>query len=96
VRILVLILTVLLAACGKSENVRYQTVEKTVEVPKPLPGWATIELVLPPKQDSVAGHLTRENELEGLVKLANCHRKLSERISRGTYADPELCKGLVP
>lgn len=89
-----LALGLILTACGDKANVRYQTIDKVVEVPKPLPGWATIPLVLPPLKDGrVESHLRREHLLENILDLANCHRALIEKLARGEYADPEVCAG---
>lgn len=81
-----------LIGCGpKNVKPAVETVTKIVKEPLPLPGWVTIELPLPPEASTVGGKLTRENALEGTVKLANCHRKLADKLSHGQAVDPKTC-----
>lgn len=86
----------LLAGCSSGGGSKLPTlpevVDNVIEKPKPLPGWATIELPLPQLASGKLGdHLSYEDQLRATVRLANCHRKLSDRISRGEHADPGTC-----
>lgn len=89
--LLVSIFALLMGCTPKNVKPAVETVTKIVKVPLPLPGWVTIELPLPPEARTVAEHLARERELASTVKLANCHRKLADKLSHGQYADPAIC-----
>jgi hypothetical protein len=98
-RLLVLMLIVALAAGCASSPTKLPTlpatVEKVVEVPKPLPPWATRPLPVPaPANGSVEARIKSNDARGKVIELANCHRALAEKISRGESADPATCKPL--
>lgn len=94
---LILLLASCLPACT-SKSTRPDLVDQVkvaVEVPKPLPGWVTVALPLPPEADTVEQHLKREDVLEGQVLYSNCRAALADKIARGEKPDPATC-GAAP
>jgi hypothetical protein len=95
-KLFLLVAVLALAGCSTGGNTKLpelpKVVDNVIEKPKRLPGWVTIELPLPELADGRLESLLSERDaLRATVRLANCHRKLSDRISMGEYADPATC-----
>lgn len=70
-----------------------QTVTVVVEKDRPLPPWATEPLPKPQPVDGTVGARTASHDQRGIViDLANCHRRLLDRLGRGEKVDPKECQ----
>lgn len=93
--IVILLLASCLPACKTAPKLPElpEAIHHVVEEYRPLPGWATIELPLPPLESTtVQGHLKREKALEAIVEQANCHRKLLRQLDAGRAHDSAACR----
>jgi hypothetical protein len=92
------------AKCASTGGVKEQplpvlpaTVDHVIEVPKPLPAYLTVPLPVYVRQGgTVEAHKLAERALTNTVKLANCHRAIAEKLSRGEAADAHECDAYAP
>lgn len=94
-RIVMLVVVLALVGCRSAPEVPEvpEQVEVVVEKLIPVPSWATDDLpVAQRSNDSVREHLRVEEANTGLLRVANCHRRLLRRLNAGEQVDPEECR----
>jgi hypothetical protein len=78
-------------SCQSRPNTPAQ-VTVVVEKFKPLPAWATDPLLKPEPADDTVGARLRSNEARGgVIDIANCHRRLLQKLDRGEPVDKREC-----
>ncbi|GAB3755170.1 hypothetical protein [Lysobacter olei] len=95
-RTLTLTATVMaLAACQTTPKLPQVPEQVTVVVEryKPLPSWATEQLVKPlAASGKVGDRLENEEARGGVIDVANCHRRLLARLDMGEAVDKKECE----
>jgi hypothetical protein len=92
VSVIVLASLFLLAGCMSWRPVKPVPVTVVVERDRPLPAWATSPLVKPMPVDGTVGARVKSNAQRGnVIDLANCHRSLLARLSKGEAVTGKEC-----
>lgn len=91
--IFLLVCMTLMTGCleGVKPNIPEQVIV-TVEKYKPLPTWATDQLIVPMPADGTVGARLETNNKRGLtLDIANCHRRLLAKLDRGETVNDKEC-----
>lgn len=95
-RTVTLLATVLaLPACQSAPKLPQVPEQVTVVVEryKPLPSWATEQLVKPEAASGKVGDRLRNEEARGgVIDVSNCHRRLLARLDKGETVDKKECE----
>lgn len=84
-----------LAACQSAPKFPQVPEQVTVVVEryKPLPSWATEQLVKPEAASGKVGDRLRNEEARGgVIDVSNCHRRLLARLDKGEAVDKKECE----